>query len=109
MDSIHAFLTEQVRVCRAKAAALQADLRCDEAVFEKIRANVFEIFVSVLEASRKTDDPMTFFLGRLEAIPASWQAAWERAEAHGGELRAHTEAVKLETVRAIRERLGVDA
>lgn len=105
MESLHAFLTEQAAACKRSAAALTADDRCDEAVFEKIRANVYEIFASVLAAAQKTADPAAFFRARLADIPASWEAALEKARSHGDEARAHTETVKLDVVRAIRERL----
>ena len=107
MESLHTFLTDRARACKENAAALTADDRSDEAVFEKIRANVYEIFASVGNAAQKTPDPEAFFRARLADIPASWEAALERARSHGDEARAHTETVKLEVVRAIREQLEV--
>lgn len=107
MGSLHEYLTEQTALCREKARALQADDRCDEAIFEKVRANVFDIFRTVWEAAEKQPEPMAFFRARLSDIPANWEAAQEKAKAHGDEGRAHTEQVKLEAVRAIRERLEV--
>lgn len=109
MESLHEFLTTQAAACKANATALAADDRCDEAVFEKIRANVFEIFLSVGNAAQKTSDPMAFFRARLEDIPASWEAALEKARSHGDEKRAHTETVKLEAIAAIRARLEGNA
>ncbi len=105
MESLHTFLTEQAALCRERSAALTADDRRDEAVFEKIRANVFEIFTAVLSTARKQPDPMDFFRRQLATIPANWEAALEKAKAHGDEARAHTELLKLEAVRAIRERM----
>ena len=105
MESLHAYLTEQATLCKERAAALTADHRADEAVFEKIRANVFEIFTAVLSTARKQPDPMDFFRRQLASIPANWEAALEKAKAHGDEARAHTELLKLEAVRAIRERM----
>lgn len=105
MESLHAFLSTEAAACKARAAALTADDRSDEAVFEKIRANVYEIFASVLTASQKAADPAAFFRARLADIPASWEASLEKARSHGDEARAHTETVKLEVVQAIRARL----
>lgn len=107
MESLHAFLTKQAALCKERAADLTADDRRDEAVFEKIRANVFEIFRSVLHTAQKQPEPMAFFHRQLAAIPANWEAALEKAYAHGDEARAHTEAVKLEAVRSIRENMEV--
>ena len=106
MESLEKFLNEQAEACKARAAALTADNRQDEAVFEKIRSNVFEIFTAVLNAARKQSDPADFFRRQLTAIPANWEAALEKAEAHGDEAKAHTERIKLDAVRAIREQVG---
>ena len=106
MESLQSFLIEQADACKARAAALTADNRQDEAVFEKIRSNVFEIFSAVLNAARKQSDPVDFFRRQLTAIPANWEAALEKAEAHSDEAKAHTERIKLDAVRAIREQMG---
>lgn len=109
MESLQTYLTEAAAACKTRAAALTADDRCDEAIFEKIRANVFEIFLAVLNAARKQPEPMAFFRRQLDAIPANWEAALEKARAHGDDAKAHTEAVKLEVVRSIRAHLEVEA
>jgi len=109
MESLHAFLTERSAHCAQRAAAPTADDRRDEAVFEKISGNVYDIFTAVLNTARNQPDPMDFFRRQLAAIPANWEAALEKARAHGDEAKAHTELLKLEAVRAIRERLEVNA
>ena len=105
MESLHAYLTEQATLCKERAAALTADHRADEAVFEKIRANVFEIFTAVLNTAQSQPEPMAFFRRQLAAIPANWETALEKARAHGDENKAHTELLKLEAVRAIQEEM----
>ena len=109
MESLHKFLNQQAAACKERAAALTADDRRDEAVFEKIRGNVFEIFSAVLSTAQSQPEPMVFFRRQLDAIPANWEAALEKAKAHGDEAKAHTELLKLEAVRAIREHMEVDA
>lgn len=109
MESLHQFLNEQAAACKERAAALTADDRRDEAVFEKIRGNVFEIFSAVLNTAKSQPEPMVFFRRQLDAIPANWEAALEKAKAHGNEAKAHTELLKLEAVRVIREHMEVDA
>ena len=49
---------------------------------------------------------MAFFRRQLTAIPSNWEAALEKAETHGDEAKAHTERIKLDAVRAIREQVG---
>lgn len=105
MGSLHTFLTEQAALCKARAAALTADDRRDEAVFEKIRCNVFEIFIAVYRTAGKQPDPMAFFRHQLDAIPANWETAYEKAKVHADGKRAYTEFVKLEAVRTIRKML----
>ena len=65
MESLQKFLNEHAEACKARAAALTADNRQDEAVFEKIRGNVFEIFTAVLNTARKQPEPMAFFRRQL--------------------------------------------
>ena len=109
MESLHQFLNGQAAACMERAAALTVDDRRDEAVFEKIRGNVFEIFSAVLNTAKSQPEPMVFFRRQLDAIPANWEAALEKAKAHGDEAKAHTELLKLEAVRAIRAHMEVDA
>ncbi len=109
MESLKRYLTEQSDACKARAEALTADDRSDDAVFEKIRANVFGIFLSVLNTAQQQPEPMVFFRRQLSAIPANWEAALEKAKLHGDDAKAHTESVKLEVVRTIRERLEAEA
>ena len=109
MESLHKFLNDQAAACKERAAALTADDRRDEAVFEKIRGNVFEIFSAVLNTAQSQPEPMVFFRRQLDAIPANWEAALEKAQAHGDEAKSHTELLKLEAVRAIRKHMEVDA
>ena len=52
---------------------------------------------------------LDFFRRQLTAIPANWEAALEKARAHGDDSRAHTELVKLDAVRIIREKLEEQA
>ena len=93
------WLETQIRAGQAEAAALELDHRRDEAVFSKIRGNVFDIFRSVYSASPDT----AFFLARLEQIPASWQTALEQARRHDDSGKAHIETIKLEAAAQIRQ------
>lgn len=107
MESLLTFMTEQAALCKERAAALTTDDRRDEAVFEKIRANVFDIFIAVGNTAQKQPEPMDFFRRQLTAIPSNWETVLDKARAHGDEERVHTESVKLETVRSIRAQMEV--
>lgn len=106
----HQYFQTAKQECQAQIAALQADDRCDEAVFVKIRLNMFDIFHSVFTVGENTagDNAVkltTFFRYRLEQIPKSWKAALEKAEQHGNMEAVHIENIKLDTVAQIGEAL----
>ena len=74
---------EQIALCGQRRQALLADDRADEATFEKIRANVYDIFRTVLSVAARTcgekDAAGRFFRQRMESIPTSSGCAWSRS------------------------------
>lgn len=105
--AMNAYFDEQTALCARRRSTLRAEGYSDDADFEKIRANVFEIFRTVLSVAVKTnpDDPSAvrqFFLQKTEDIPKSWRSALEAAKQHGDAARIHPELLKLDTVSAIR-------
>ena len=108
-ESMAAWLAEEAAQCEERRAALDADGRVDEAVFEKTRANVYGVFRTVLLAAGHThaqgDEAQRFFAERLEQIPKRWAEAYEEGKRHGDIARMALESMKLDTVRNIRERL----
>lgn len=105
---IHWYFQMAKSECQTQIAALQADDRFDEAVFLKIRLNVFDIFHSVFSAGEKTvgedeDKLAAFFSDRLARIPLSWETALEKAEQHENKEAAYIENIKLDTVTQIGE------
>ena len=48
------WLEEKIRRCGRRSQTLRADDRADEAAFEKIRANVYDIFRTVFSVAEKT-------------------------------------------------------
>ena len=48
---------ERIALCAQRRQALLADDRGDEATFEKVRANVYDIFRTVLSAAGKARKP----------------------------------------------------
>lgn len=103
------YLEERISDCRERGLELAAQGRGDEAAFEKVRANVYDIFRTVLEAALRIGDgddgaARRFFLMKAEQIPSSWKAARERAALHDDEERLMVEGLKLDTAREIRAR-----
>lgn len=103
------YFTAQIAACAAEEKRLNQEDRKDEAVFAKIRGNVFDIFRTVFSAGVKTvgqEQAGEFLREKLDSIPRSWQAALEKAQAHGEGDKACIESVKLEAVREIRQTAG---
>jgi hypothetical protein len=96
------WLGQKKAACLAAHKALAGDNRGDEAVLEKIRANVYDLSSAVLGAAVKQKEPAAFFLRRMEEIPVNWLAARDRALQHQDEVQAHIETIKLDTAEEIR-------
>lgn len=106
IEAMNDYFSRQIAACGQREQALRADDRKDEAVFERIRANVYDIFRTILSAAvrAKGEDAQgvqTFFQQRLKTIPAAWETARQEAERYGDENRALLERIKLETAREI--------
>lgn len=102
------FLEEQIALCEHRCNQLLADGREDEATFEKIKGNIYDIFRTVLAVAVKTcaDDAEavgTFFSLRIEQIPLSWEQAYEKAKAHNDVSKMHLEQTKLDVAKQIKE------
>ena len=107
--NVNMYFASMIDVCLTEEARLNGEERKDEAVFAKIRGNVFDIFRTVYTAGVKAvgeEQAVDFLREKLDSIPKSWQAALEKAQAHGEADKVCIETVKLEAVREIREMLG---
>jgi len=108
-DKLKIYLENRASQCKEKSGVLAGDLRRDEANMEKIRANVYELFRTVIDAAEKTQSTEAaakgFFVSRLESIPASWQAALDKAREHGDDTKAAIENIKLEAAADIKAAL----
>lgn len=102
------YLDEQITECRQRSELLAADERMDEGNFEKVRANVYEIFKTILSAAEKVcgkDDGARkrFFLQKTDEIPANWTTSYEEAKKQGDVEKVYIESIKLDTAREIKE------
>lgn len=99
MDELIEALQVKVADAAQCAAALKGEDRTDDANLEKIRGNVYGIFISVLQAaagqSPDEEAQRRFFEGNLERIPSSWRVARQKAEERGDVVRLVQEDVKL--------------
>ena len=108
IKKLNCWFDERIAECRQQSKALFNDERRDEAELEKIRANVYDIFRTVLSAGVKAckgdeADVRSFFEQKCEQIPSNWLASLEKASQHGDELKVRIEQLKLDTIGEIKE------
>lgn len=107
IQQMNQYLENQITLCNQKAKNLLADDRTDEANFQKIKANVYDIFKTVLSVAQKNgnDNPdlvKNFFLKKTEQILSNWNAAYELAKHHDDTEKMLIEKLKLDTIHEIR-------
>lgn len=111
IEAMNAYFARQIAACKQKEQALRQDERRDEAVFEKIRANVYDIFYTTLAATvricRENEAEIEpLFRQKLKILPTAWERAREAAAQHGDDARVQLEDIKLEVVQQIRAQLA---
>ena len=109
-NQITTFFEEKIAACQAAVTALREDNRADEAVFEKIRMNVFNIFATVYKAGGSVSGgdsrrQLEFLRNQLEKITGDWQSAAETFRKHGDCNKVHIEQTKLAVAEEIRQKL----
>lgn len=101
------WLEEEIAACTKQQQLLAADNRGDEAVFEKIKINVYDIFHTILSVGVKTqngnpDAVKRFFLTKADEIPANWADSYQKAKEHGDTEKMQIERIKLDTIEQIK-------
>lgn len=107
-QKFEAYLEGQIAACEQRGRLFAGDNRTDEGNFEKIRANIYGIFKTILSAAERVcgEDDLAekqFFLQKAEEIPANWTASYEKARQNGDAEKMHIETIKLDTVQEIRD------
>lgn len=111
ISKLISWFEEKIALCGKRNQELNGDGRTDEAISKKIKANIYDVFRTVLSVAVKTgkedaDAVKTFFVQRAEQIPAGWAVALEKAREHNDTVRMQTEQIKLDTVQEIREKFS---
>ena len=109
IEKLNRDFEERIAGCGQRGRELNADGRGDEAVFEKVRGNIYDVMrtwltVAVRINPGNADAVKDFFIQRAEQIPAAWSAAFDKAKEHDDTVRMQTEQVKLDVVREVRDR-----
>ncbi len=102
ISALMRWFDEKIELCQRRNRELNADERRDEASFEKVRANVYDIFRTMLQVAQKNANGNeaqihSFFVQKLAQIPANWKTAYEAAVAHDDAIARNLEGIKLET------------
>ena len=101
------YLDQRTTSVQGDTLRLIADDRRDEANFEKIRANIFQIVKTMLQASARISQEESERVGFLEAKLALFQETWEgylrKAKEHGDDLKIVQEQTRLEAQAEIRD------
>lgn len=106
---MYGYMAHEIAHCAHRQQELEADQRADEAVFEKIKANVYDIFRTILDVALKSSrgdeaEAARFFRQKLKQLPAAWAAAQDKARQHGDAVLLRLEEVKLDTAAEIERR-----
>lgn len=109
LEGFAAWIKEQIEKCEKEQKILFEDDRADEAVFERIKANVYDIFSTILSVGVKAgkgdlNEVKRFFLAKTEQIPANWRESYEKAKEQDDAEKMQIEAIKLETIKRIKEK-----
>lgn len=103
-ERLAAWLDDQIAACQARQKSLLSDDRGDEAVFEKVRTNVYDICRTLLAVAARTCEGEAagrFFLLKTGQIRESWAAARDKAMRHEDAEKLLIENIKLDTLREI--------
>ena len=108
ISKLNGYFDKEISLCEQRSKNLLADDRADEAAHEKIKANVYDIFRTILSVAVKTGkgDPEAvsrFFFLKIQQIPSNWTTAYDQARQHDDTAKMQVEQIKLDTAARIRE------
>ena len=107
VSQLNTYFEKKLTECAGQKAALSAEDRRDEANFCQIRANIYDIFrtiLSVAERTQNTDEDVAgFFTKKLREMKNTWAESGKKAAEHGDDSKAAIEQIKVETAEEIRQ------
>lgn len=106
-ENFISYLDQQTSAAQGNITRLIKDNRRDEANFEKIRVNLYQMFKTVFQAASRIcsseEEQLKFFSARLRMNDEAWSAALAKATKYNDEARILQEQVKLEVLSEVRE------
>lgn len=101
------YLDQRTSSVQEDTLRLIADNRRDEANFEKIRTNIFQIVKTIFQASVRVSQEESERVGFLDTKLTLFQETWEsyltEAKEHGDDLKIVQEQTRLEALAEIRD------
>jgi len=104
MQNFIDYLQQQQTCHLSEAETLTAALRTDEAVLEKVRANICGIFLTLAQTPNQDDG---FLEKMMEKIPAPWHETLEKAIKHNDFKQETLERVKIAVMAEIKAKYDV--
>jgi len=99
------YLRSEQDDCLANAEKLATDGRADEAVLQKVRANIFGIFETVAKSPNQTSEVL---VGLMQKISTPWHKSLETAIKHGDFEKEALERVKITAMDEIKRHWEVN-
>lgn len=101
------YLDQRTSSVQEDTLRLIADNRRDEANFEKIRTNIFQIVKTIFQASERMSqeesERVRFLSSRLALFQETWEASLMKAKEHGEDLKIVKEQTRLEALAEIQD------
>ena len=107
MDMFNEFIEEKIRQLKSEAEKLEKSYRQDDAVFVKIKINVYDVCRTVFGVFKKVKPEEKFreeYLEKLDEFEKTWSASAEKAKEFGDAKKAAAEEAKLEALGEIRSK-----
>ncbi len=106
--NLNSYFDKQISLCKQCNKNLLTDERMDEANFEKVKANVYDIFRTIFSVAVKNSKGdfeaiKRFFILKIEQIPSNWVIAYNTAKQHDNTVKMQIEQIKLDTVSEIKQ------
>lgn len=101
------YLDQRTSSVQEDTLRLIADNRRDEANFEKIRTNIFQIvktiFQTSVRVSQEESERVRFLDTKLTLFQETWESHLTEAKEHGDDLKIVQEQTRLEALAEIRD------
>ena len=96
MEKFIQYLDERIEASKAEIEALEAAGRQDDAVFAKVRLNIYDVCKTVTGVHLKpTGGGVNAIKSMLERFRTQWGEALQKAQAHGDVKNIAVEETKL--------------